>query len=1244
MRRHLAPHLAVVALFSLLASSAAAVTLPANFVAENVVPGVTFDTPTAIAFLPGGRMLVAEKRGTVWAVSNGVKNPTPLISIDNEVLNEHDRGLLGIAVDPNYVTNKLIYLLYTVDPDSNGVDDNNNGFGRLTRYKISATDSNKVDPTSRAILMGVNWTQGSVSDFPSHTAGTLRFGTDGSLLVSIGDAASYADLDAGGMDPSCYGPGKSDPSQDIGAFRAQWTGSLNGKILRINPTNGQGYANNPYYDGNLASIPSRVWAYGLRNPFRFTVRPGTGVTDPNAGNPGTVVIGDVGLETWEEMDIVKTPGMNFGWPCYEGPDPHYGYRALTPAHNGCNSIGTASNPAQVTAPTADWHHTNSAYSNPVGLLGNCSIGGAFYTGALYPSTYLNRYFFADYGRDWIKFANLDANNNLVSITDFASTVDGAVDFAVEPVSKNLIYVSISTGQVRRIRYTGSVPGNHAPVAAASANPTSGAAPLAVNFSSAGSSDPDGDPLTYQWTFGDGQGSTSANPSHTYANAGTYSVALDVSDGRGGITRATLSITASFAAGSFPSTPVVDAFNRADGAIGGSWAGQTAGLTIASNRLTITGTDASTVWNGGTFGADQEAYVTLSSAVAGTPEQDLMLKVQGLSWDTGHIEVRYDATASKVYVTTYAPTQGWQTRATIAATYAAGDRLGARALSDGTVEVYKNATKLGTASTLGWAFQSAGGRIGMTLVSNGTTAVDDFGGGTIVSGANTPPNAIILSPVNGAFYYAGQAISLSGTGSDAQDPASALAYHWQMDIHHNNHVHYSSFVADGTSATLLGENHDDGTGVFFRVNLIVTDRGGLKDTSFVDIFPEIDLEPSAIAVTPASPITGTTATFAFKIYDRGRMPAPISRWRLTAGGTILAERDTIVNALDSLSISVPCLVSLPSGNYNLRVTVDTLGTVVETKENNNGRTQSLTVAPGGTPPPSGFPLTAVLDNFNRADGAIGANWADQTAPLLISGNRLSITNNNATTVWRGGTFGPDQEAYVTLVSAPPNAFEQDLMLKVQGFSWSGGHIEVRYDATASKVFVSTYTPASGWKTLASFPVTFVPGDRLGARARANGTVEVYRNTTLVGSTSAASWSYIALGGNIGLTLDALTAVTLDDFGGGTITSAAIIQPAMSPTDAAALGQRIVLSPPFPNPSTGDVSMNLTLPRAARIDFRVMDLQGRAIWNAHEAVKDAGQWLLRWPGVSNDGAPARPGLYLASVTVDGHALTRRMIVTR
>jgi glucose/arabinose dehydrogenase len=166
------------------------------------------------------------------------------------------------------------------------VDDDGPAFGRLTRYTASSSNLNVADPSSRKVLIGETWTTGVPSLYNTHTIGCLRFGNDGSLLISTGDGAHAEVADAGGKDPTGFGPGRTDPIEDIGAFRSQWIGSLAGKILRVDPETADGLPTNPFYTGNPKDIASRVWAYGLRNPYRFTVRPGTGSLDPLQPAPG----------------------------------------------------------------------------------------------------------------------------------------------------------------------------------------------------------------------------------------------------------------------------------------------------------------------------------------------------------------------------------------------------------------------------------------------------------------------------------------------------------------------------------------------------------------------------------------------------------------------------------------------------------------------------------------------------------------------------------------------------------------------------------------------------------------------------------------------------------------------------------------------------------------------------------------------------------------------------------------------
>jgi glucose/arabinose dehydrogenase len=290
---------AACACVGVLSAPARAIQLPPGFT-DQVLP-FTFDVPTCLAFLPDGRLLVAEKGGIVYVVQGSTRHA--LWVREDEILNADDRGLISIAVDPHFTQNRYLYFLYSVDPDSDGIelDNYDDAFGRLTRYQLSATDPNLVDYSTRTILIGDTWSNGLPSPAGSHPVAGMDWGRDGSLLVGCGDGAHFETVDPGGLDPNAFGPGRTDPLEDIGAFRSLDLESLNGKILRIDPATGHGYPSNPFYDGNDASIQSRIWAYGLRNPFRFTVRPGTGSTDPTAGNPGTLYIGNVGWATWEEM-------------------------------------------------------------------------------------------------------------------------------------------------------------------------------------------------------------------------------------------------------------------------------------------------------------------------------------------------------------------------------------------------------------------------------------------------------------------------------------------------------------------------------------------------------------------------------------------------------------------------------------------------------------------------------------------------------------------------------------------------------------------------------------------------------------------------------------------------------------------------------------------------------------------------------------------------------------------------------
>ena len=524
------------------------------------LPG-DYNLLVGLTFAPDGTAFVARKTGIVHVRSAaGQPQATPFIDLSAEINNDGDRGLLSLALHPGFVPDGgptawvyLAYLVSPVPPDDNGFNQNDQySFCRLTRYKATTGGSGIVaDLASRQILLGHQNPDGSVPDciaslHDSHATGAMRFASDGSLLLSTGDGSHYDFQDNGGADDAGFDTfihpqtglkGPTPEVQDSGSFRSQDLRSLSGKVLRLDPATGNGYPSNPFYDGNPASNASRVWALGLRNPFRWALIPGTGATDPAAGQPGMLLIGDVGWNTWEELNLSRTGGENFGWPCSEGNHPHLGYAAFNSSDPGfidCVSP-VAGTP---TPPILAWNHSDPNALEPAGVYvdangaplpgfkGNCSIGGTVYTGGSYPAEYVGRLFFVDYGRQFIKTAEFDSNWNLVAVRDFASQMGQIVGLERHPVTGDVYVLSMEVAQLLRIGYGA----NLTPIAVASATPTFGPAPLAVDFTGSGSSDPDGDALAHDWDFGDGSPHSSlADPSHEYAAGGNYDATLTVSD-------------------------------------------------------------------------------------------------------------------------------------------------------------------------------------------------------------------------------------------------------------------------------------------------------------------------------------------------------------------------------------------------------------------------------------------------------------------------------------------------------------------------------------------------------------------------------------------------------------------------------------------------------------------------------------------------------------------------------------------
>lgn len=294
--------------------------------------------------LPAGRTLVWERQGGVWILEpDGTRAAAPALNLRDEVGGWRDYGLMSVVAHPQIEQNGFIYLMYVVDrhhldfadtPQYSPTTDTyfTATIGRITRYRLTPESGfTAIDLASRTVLVGESASTGIPIVHQSHGPGTLMFGRDGTLLATTGDAASYNEIDTGGQvddgwvnDGLAHGILRS--KENIGAFRSQLIDCLNGKVLRLDPATGNGVASNPWFDAAAPRSPkSRVFALGLRNPFRAWIEPGTGSTDPALANPGRIVIGDVGWGTWEDAQVCDGPRQNFGWPLFEGLTVHNGY-------------------------------------------------------------------------------------------------------------------------------------------------------------------------------------------------------------------------------------------------------------------------------------------------------------------------------------------------------------------------------------------------------------------------------------------------------------------------------------------------------------------------------------------------------------------------------------------------------------------------------------------------------------------------------------------------------------------------------------------------------------------------------------------------------------------------------------------------------------------------------------------------------------------------------------------------------
>ena len=477
--------------------------LPANFIDEAIVTGLL--SPRAFAFTPDGRILIVE-RGTATSTDinvaglrvfkNGALLPTRAYNFS--VCGDGERGLLGLTLDPGFASNGYIYVYYTrpgsptrcgYNTYSNGQPGPRNRIARLTLV------GDVVSGTEKVLVDNIP------SDSGIHNAGDLHFGADGYLYASVGNSNLESPL----------APSTQPMSQDVTR--------LAGKILRILPSDvdpdGYTTSGNPFDTapgawkcGPLANLPpplpgsgsgpcKEIFAYGLRNPFRFAIQPGASV--PFAG--------DVGGGAWEEVDEIIAGG-NYGWPNREGP---------------CGA-GVLCQPPYTQPPGLQ----NPIYAYSHGTVGGGAaiIVGDFYRGPLmpYPQQYWDNLFLADFVFGWMRRIVRDPSGVWSAPEPyFATGGEGLVGLRMGP-DGNLYYLTTPNDQsanseLRRIRYQAA--DSSPPLAQIAVSPSGAAPGQPFTFSAAGSHDPGNHvPLTYEWNFGDGSvmsGTDLITVTHTYVS-------------------------------------------------------------------------------------------------------------------------------------------------------------------------------------------------------------------------------------------------------------------------------------------------------------------------------------------------------------------------------------------------------------------------------------------------------------------------------------------------------------------------------------------------------------------------------------------------------------------------------------------------------------------------------------------------------------------------------------------------------
>ncbi|MFJ8690187.1 RICIN domain-containing protein [Micromonospora wenchangensis] len=511
--------------------------------------------PMSLAVLPDRSVLHTARNGTVRRTdASGVTRVIGSIP----VYTHDEEGLQSLGVDPDFATNRFIYLYYAPPLSTPGGDapaTGSNwsawqGVNRLSRFTLNSDFT--LNQASKVDVLDVGTDRGICC----HVGSDIDFDAAGNLYLSTGDDSNP--FDSAGYSPLDERTNRN-PAYDAQRSAGN-TNDLRGKLLRIkmNPDGTYSIPSGNLFPPGTAKTRPEIYAMGFRNPFRISVDKATGVVyvgdyGPDAGSTNA----NRGPSGQVEFNRVTGPG-NYGWPYCTGTNTtsetynewNFATNSTGPKFNctGGPTNNSFRNTGLGTLPPAKpaWiRYGGDAGSPPAFGSGSESpAAGPVYrydpnnpSPTKFPQTFDGQFFATEFGRGWVKPIHLNSDGSPGTIDSFPWTGKQVMDSAFGPDGAYYLldygtgyYNGDANSALYRFDYVGG--GNRAPIARATADRTSGPAPLTVNFSSAGSTDPEGGTLTYSWAFGDGTTSTAANPSKTYTANGAYTATLTVRDPQG----------------------------------------------------------------------------------------------------------------------------------------------------------------------------------------------------------------------------------------------------------------------------------------------------------------------------------------------------------------------------------------------------------------------------------------------------------------------------------------------------------------------------------------------------------------------------------------------------------------------------------------------------------------------------------------------------------------------------------------